>query len=150
MPGFLFREDTITFESGGGGLVSTMDDYSRFAGMLANGGTLDGVQILKPETVALMATNFLPAGVYLDQNGVSSDPEAGAGFGLDVAVIIGDGWPQPEGSFTWGGAAGTWFWVDPSNRLFFVGMIQVFGGSLDRSMRTESAELVYDALGETP
>ncbi len=150
MPGFKYTQDTIAFEGGGHGLVSTMDDYARFAGMLANGGTLDGVQILKPETVAMMATNFLPAGVYLGENGVSSDPAAGAGFGLDVAVMLGDDGAQPKGSFTWGGAAGTWFWVDPTNRLFFIGMIQVFGGSLDREMRSESAELVYEALTETP
>ena len=48
----------------------------------------------------------------------------------------------------WGGAAGTWFWVDPVNKLTFVGMIQVFGGGLDQDMRTESAQMVYEAFEE--
>ncbi|MEX1252437.1 MAG: serine hydrolase domain-containing protein [Hyphomonas sp.] len=148
MPAFLFRADTITFESGGGGLVSTMNDYARFAGMLANGGTLEGVQILKPETVQMMATNVLPEGVYLGHDGVTANENSGAGFGLDVAVILADGGDYPKGSFMWGGAAGTWFWVDPANELYFIGLIQVFGRSLDRQMRTESASLVYEAMSQ--
>lgn len=149
MPSFLYRKDTIAFEGGGHGLVGTMDDYSRFAQMLANGGTLDGAQVLKPETVALMATNFLPEGVFIGHNGTTTDPNAGGGFGLDFAVILSDTEPYPKGSFMWGGAAGTWFWVDPVNKISFVGMIQVFGGSMDRSMRTVSADLTYKALKDT-
>jgi len=149
MPGFQYRKDTIAFEGGGHGLVGTLGDYARFTDMLAKGGTLDGVQVLKPETVQLMATNFLPEGVFIGHNGTTTDPNAGGGFGLDFAVILKDGEAYPKGAFMWGGAAGTWFWVDPVNKVSFVGMIQVFGGSLDRSMRTESAELVYDALQET-
>ena len=149
MPGFQYRKDTIAFEGGGHGLVGTLGDYARFTDMLAKGGTLDGVQVLKPETVQLMATNFLPEGVFIGHNGTTTDPNAGGGFGLDFAVILNDGEAYPKGAFMWGGAAGTWFWVDPVNKISFVGMIQVFGGSLDRSMRTESAELVYDALQET-
>lgn len=148
MPGFQYRKDTIAFEGGGHGLVGTLGDYARFTDMLAKGGTLDGVQVLKPETVQLMATNFLPEGVFIGHNGTTTDPNAGGGFGLDFAVILKDGEAYPKGAFMWGGAAGTWFWVDPVNKVSFVGMIQVFGGSLDRSMRTESAELVYDALQE--
>lgn len=148
MPGFQYRKDTIAFEGGGHGLVGTLGDYVRFTDMLAKGGTLDGVQVLKPETVQLMATNFLPEGVFIGHNGTTTDPNAGGGFGLDFAVILKDGEAYPKGAFMWGGAAGTWFWVDPVNKVSFVGMIQVFGGSLDRSMRTESAELVYDALQE--
>lgn len=146
MPGFQYRKDTIAFEGGGHGLVGTLGDYARFTQMLANGGTLNGAQVLKPETVALMATNFLPEGVYIGHNGTTADPAAGGGFGLDFAVILNDGEAYPKGSYMWGGAAGTWFWVDPVNKISFVGMIQVFGGSLDRSMRTESADLVYDAV----
>lgn len=149
MPGFQFRKETIAFEGGGHGLVGTLDDYARFADMLAKGGTLDGVQILKPETVALMATNFLPENVFIGHNGTTTDPSAGTGFGLDFAVILDQGSSYPKGSFMWGGAAGTWFWVDPVNKVSFVGMIQVFGASLDRSMRTVSADFVYDALEET-
>lgn len=147
-PPFLFRADTITFEGGGHGLVSTMDDYARFAGMLANDGELDGVRILKPETVAMMSTNVLADGQYIRHNGTSNDNRVGVGFGLDVGVILADDAAQPKGSFMWGGAAGTWFWVDPANDLYFIGMIQVFGGALDQTMRTDSAALVYDAFEE--
>lgn len=147
-PGFLYHEDTIAFEGGGHGLVSTMDDFARFATMLANGGSLDGVQILKPETVAMMGSNYLPPGKFIWHNGTSPDAVNGVGFGLDVGVIIAEDAVYPKGSFMWGGAAGTWFWIDPANRLAFIGMIQVFGGSLDQEMRTDSAQLVYDAFEE--
>lgn len=145
-PGFLYRADTIDFEGGGHGLVGTMDDFARFAAMLANEGTLDGVQILKPETVELMRTNFLRDGQYIWHNGTSPDAINEVGFGLNFGIALADEAAYPKGSFMWGGAAGTWFWVDPVNRLTFVGMIQVFGGSLDQDMRVESAELVYSAL----
>lgn len=147
-PGFLYHEDKIAFEGGGHGLVSTMDDYARFAGMLANDGELDGARILKPETVAMMGSNFLADGQYIWHNGTSSDAGRGVGFGLDVGVILAEDAAQPKGSFMWGGAAGTWFWIDPANDLYFIGMIQVFGGSLDQAMREESARLVYDAFEE--
>lgn len=148
MPSFLYRKDTIAFEGGGHGLVGTLDDYARFTQMLAQGGTLNGAKVLRPETVKMMATNFLPEGVFIGHNGTTADPSAGGGFGLDFAVILNEDEAYPKGSFMWGGAAGTWFWVDPVNKISFVGMIQVFGGSLDRSMRTESADLVYEALQE--
>jgi CubicO group peptidase (beta-lactamase class C family) len=146
MPAFQFKESTVNFESGGGGLVSTMDDYARFTTMLANGGALDGVQILQPKTVEMMATNFLPPDVYIWHNGTATAAVQGVGFGLDFGVILAEDAVYPKGSFMWGGAAGTWFWVDPVNKLTFIGMIQVFGGSLDQAMRTDSAQLVYDAL----
>ena len=137
---------------GGHGLVSTMDDYARFAAMLANGGSLDGVQILKPDTVAMMATDVLPEGAFLGFDGTASSEAAGVGFGLNVGVILdadnARGFPQ--GAYTWGGAAGTWFWIDPANKLYFVGMVQRFGqGGPEFNARTDSAGLVYNAL-ETP
>lgn len=147
-PAFLYTQDTIAFEGGGHGLVGTMDDFARFATMLANGGTLDGVQILKPETVRMMAFNFLPAGKFIWHNGTSPDAVNNVAFGLNVGVIIAEDAVYPKGSFMWGGAAGTWFWVDPVNKLTFIGMIQVFGGSLDQDMRTESAKMVYEAFEE--
>jgi CubicO group peptidase (beta-lactamase class C family) len=152
MPAFQYLEGMIAFEGGGHGLVSTMDDFARFAEMLANGGSLDGVQILKPETVSMMATDVLPDGAFLGFDGTASSEAAGVGFGLNVAVILdadnARGFPQ--GAYTWGGAAGTWFWVDPANKLYFVGMVQRFGeAGPEFNARTESASLVYKAL-ETP
>ena len=149
MPAFQYREGMIAFEGGGHGLVSTMDDFARFAEMLANGGSLDGVRILKPETVAMMATDVLPEGAFLGFDGTASSEAAGVGFGLNVAVIrdAGNDRGFPQGAYTWGGAAGTWFWVDPANRLYFVGMVQRFGqGGPAFGARTESAGLVYKAL----
>jgi CubicO group peptidase (beta-lactamase class C family) len=150
--GFEFREGEIGMEAGGHGLVSTIGDYARFCQMLVNGGELNGVRVLEPDTVKLMRTNVLPEGMSLFSDGISPNPQmAGQGFGLDFAVYVdpsATGSSQPEGSYYWGGAAGTWFWIDPKNDLFFIGMIQRFPGSTDRAMRKESADLVYRALAE--
>ena len=139
-----------TFLSGSGGLFSTAEDYWRFAQMLANGGELDGARILKPETVELMRTNVLADGVTVDLYGPS---QTGTGFGLDFAVIMDPGaagTPQGLNSFYWGGAFGTWFWIDPTNDLVFVGMIQNLRGSIPGAgtppMRDISPRLVYEAL----
>ncbi|MFN4025277.1 MAG: serine hydrolase domain-containing protein [Hyphomonas sp.] len=145
-PGFQYHEGAIAFEGGGHGLVATMDDYARFATMLANGGTLGNVQILKPETVDMMRSNFLPPGQYVWHDGTAPARLTQVGFGLNVAVTLREDAPYPKDSYMWGGAAGTWFWIDPTNKLAFIGMIQVFGGALDQQMRIESAELVYQAL----
>ena len=138
------------FLSGSGGLLSTAEDYWRFAQMLANGGELDGARILKPDTVELMRTNVLAEGVTVDLYGPS---QTGTGFGLDFAVINDPqaaGTPQGLNSFYWGGAFGTWFWIDPINDLVFVGMIQNLRGSIPGAgtpaMREISPRLVYEAL----
>jgi CubicO group peptidase (beta-lactamase class C family) len=150
MPAFQFRKDTVAAELGGHGLVSTMRDYDRFAHMLANGGELDGVRILKPETVKMMATNVLPENVFVGHDGISGTDPAGGGFGLDFGVVTdgaatGNGFP--DGAFMWGGAAGTWFWVDPVNDLYFIGMVQRFGqGGPPFDARETSARMVYEAL----
>jgi CubicO group peptidase (beta-lactamase class C family) len=149
MPAFQYRAESVAFEGGGHGLVSTMDDYARFAEMLANGGSLGGVQILKPETVAMMATDVLPEGAFLGFDGTASSEAAGVGFGLNVGVILDPANARgfPPGAFMWGGAAGTWFWVDPANDLYFIGMVQRFGqGGPAFDARTDSAGLVYKAL----
>jgi CubicO group peptidase (beta-lactamase class C family) len=109
-----------TFESGGGGLVSTADDYLRFSQMMLNGGLLDGVRILSPKTIELMTTNHLgeiPMGFG----------RRGVGFGLGVAVTLNQGDIGETGStgeYNWGGAAGTRFWVDPQENLIGVFMVQ--------------------------
>jgi CubicO group peptidase (beta-lactamase class C family) len=153
-PSFAFRKETIGMEAGGHGLVSTIGDYARFCEMMVNGGSLGNVQILKPETVELMRTNVLAEGMGLFQE----RPEefrramAGQGFGLGVAVVnepSANGYAAPAGSYYWGGAAGTWFWIDPANNLFFIGMIQIFGtNGADWEMRRESSRLVYAAMQE--
>ena len=110
--------------SGGGGLVSTATDYQRFCQMLLNGGKLDGVRLLSPRTVELMRTNILSPAM--------TGPSPGAGFGLDVAVYtdaVAAGGYYGKGTFYWGGAAGTWFWIDPTEDLIVIGMIQQIAGT---------------------
>src|SRR3984957_4125970 len=110
--------------SGGGGLVSTATDYMRFCQMLLNGGQLDGVRLLSPLTVELMRTNVLPANIPI--------LAPGAGFGLDFAVYtdpVAAGGYFGKGTYFWGGAAGTWFWIDPVNDLIVLGMIQQVAGT---------------------
>ena len=152
-PSVQFRKETIGMESGGGGLVSTMDDYARFSQMLLNCGSLEGVQILKPETVALMTTNVLPPEMVLFSDGSSgSDGFPGVGFGLEFGILIDPeqaGSKTPAGSYFWGGAAGTWFWIDPVNELYFIGMVQIFdrgGPNEPVDFRGTSTEAVYTAL----
>lgn len=110
--------------SGGGGLVSTASDYMRFARMLLNGGQLDGVRILEPETVEFMHMNHAPT--VQSDSVVALGP--GMGFGMDVAIFEDPavaGTPVGPGTFWWAGAGGTWFWIDPANDLAFVAMAQI-------------------------
>ncbi|TAJ70367.1 MAG: class A beta-lactamase-related serine hydrolase [Phenylobacterium sp.] len=137
-------------ESGGGGLVGTTMDYARFAQMIANKGVLDGVRILSPASVELMGTNVISkdALVASNGNGVSRFNEA-VGFGLDFMVIKDAreaGSLEGDGTMSWGGAAGTWFWVDPKNDLIFVGMIQRLGGTGGDDLGAMSRTLTYQAL----
>ena len=138
------------FLSASGGLLSTAEDYWRFAQATGNGGTLDGKRILKADTVKLMRTNVLQPGVKVDLYGPSQE---GVGFGMDYAIIMDPtvaGTPQGKDSFYWGGAFGTWFWIDPTNDLVFVGMIQNVNGSTPTGgtppMRNISPRRVYAAL----
>lgn len=136
--------------SGGGGLVSTNADYARFAQMLLNGGELDGKRILKPETVKLMRTNVL-SDTIMKSDDPPFNTAKGRGFGLDFAVVLDSAkaGPQGEGTYSWGGAAGTWFWIDPKNDLFFLGMIHILNKGGDPAIKDidqDSAKLVYDAL----
>ncbi|HLT91155.1 MAG TPA: serine hydrolase domain-containing protein [Woeseiaceae bacterium] len=111
------RDPVLT--PGGWGLTSTLDDYVRFARMLLGGGALDGVRILQPETVRLMATDALPPTIG-DKSWLPSKGQVG--FGIDFAVRIAPPIDQAEasgavGEFFWDGAANTLFWVDPANEI---------------------------------
>jgi CubicO group peptidase (beta-lactamase class C family) len=110
---------------GGSGLVSTPRDYFRFAQMLLNGGRLDGVQILSRKTVELMTSDHLPAAMGADPlsgaSSLGSNPlDRGAGFGFTGMVVVNSargGSLCSAGSFGWGGAAGTSFWIDPKEDM---------------------------------
>jgi len=129
------------FLSGSGGLNSTAEDYFRFCQMLLDGGEAGGRRLLKASTVELMHANVLEPGVTIGRT-------PGLGFGMDFAIVLD---PQaaetPEGrnTYYWSGAYGTWFWIDPTNDLMVVGMIQNTGGGTP-PMRTLSRDLVYAAL----
>jgi CubicO group peptidase (beta-lactamase class C family) len=114
-----------TFFSGGGGIVSTVPDFLRFCQMLLNGGELDGVRILKPETVRLMTANSLPPDIHMA--GHEAGPAFGTGWGLGFAIRTNPdfSWiPGSVGSFNWQGSWGTFFSVDPVQKLILVMMMQ--------------------------
>ena len=140
-----------SFFSGGGGMVSTIDDYQRFAQMLLNKGATRDVRLLGRKTVEYMTANHLPGGVDLAKMGqsrFSETPFDGIGFGLGFSVVIDP--PTASvldsiGEFAWGGAASTYFWVDPVEELTVVFMTQLLPSSA-YPIRRELKTLVYQAL----
>ena len=152
-PGATSAEDltkeNVKWFSGGGGLLSTTTDYARFCQMLLNGGELNGVRLLSPKTTAVMTSDQIPPGVprsgYED---TAPSPEMGHSFGLGFAVRTDPGHsplPGSVGDYFWAGAYGTYFWVDPKERMLAVMMVQMpfpQSGPYRRALR----ELVYGAL----
>jgi len=136
--------------SGGGGMVSTAEDYYRFASMLARGGELDGTRVLAPPTVKLMSSNHLPPSLLTGEFGIGAQQmRPGFGYGYNCAVVFDPGeanLPDGKGTFFWDGAAGTWFWIDPTNDIVFVGMIQRMGGNGGMNLQYLSRAVVYGAL----
>jgi CubicO group peptidase (beta-lactamase class C family) len=134
------------WESGGGGMVSTIGDYARFAQMMLQGGTLDGKRYLSPKTVAYMGSNHIgqgsgvvPGPYYL--------PGPGFGFGLGFAVRTEAGvtpWEGSVGEMNWSGAGGTTFWIDPRENMFVVFMAQ--SPSQRMRLRIALKNVVYGAF----
>jgi CubicO group peptidase (beta-lactamase class C family) len=139
------------FESGGGGLVSTLADYHLFCRMLLNGGALNDVQIISPKTLELMTANHLPGGGDLTQHSKSLFSEAemaGIGFGLGFAVNIdppATTLAGSKGEFYWGGMFSTAFFVDPVEDLCMIFMTQLSPSSL-YPLRRELRTMIYAAL----
>jgi len=135
--------------SGGGGMVSTAEDYYRFAQMMGNGGELNGVRILAPDTVHLMTSNHVTPSLLTGQYGIGLQIlRPGFGYGYNCAVVFDPpeaNLPDGKGTFFWDGLAGTWFWVDPTNDIVFVGMIQRIHGK-DPNVEYLSRSVVYQAL----
>jgi CubicO group peptidase (beta-lactamase class C family) len=134
------------WESGGGGMVSTIGDYARFAQMMLQGGTLDGKRYLSPKTVAYMGSNHIGPG-----SGVAPGPYylpgPGFGFGLGFAVRTEAGVSPIEGSvgeMNWSGAGGTTFWIDPKENMFVVFMAQ--SPSQRMRLRIALKNVVYGAF----
>ena len=137
--------------SGGGGLVSTIGDYLRFCQMCLNQGELDGVRLLSPNTLRFMTDNHLPNRVTLDQISTSTFSEnrfEGTGFGLGFSVITDPAaaqLPVSKGTYSWGGAASTYFWIDPAEELIGIFMTQ-FMPSDYYPARAQLQQLAYAAL----
>ena len=132
--------------SGGGGLVSTMSDYLRFSQMILNGGELDGIRLLGPRTVSLMAINHLPD--HLLPMGFPDRELPGLGFGLGFAVVLDAAQTQvleSVGNIGWGGAASTHFWIDPQEDLIAILMTQ-FMPLNHYPLETQFKILTYQAL----
>jgi CubicO group peptidase (beta-lactamase class C family) len=140
--------DVTRWESGGGGMVTTMNDFARFAQMLLNGGELDGKRYLSPATFTAMTTDHIGPG-----SGVARDyfyfPGDGFGFGYGFGIRTdpGNAVPPPPGSIgeiKWDGASGTYFVVDRANDMFFI----LLENSPSERTRIQPAlkRIIYDAL----
>ncbi len=136
---------------GGGGLVSTMADYLRFAGMLRGEGQLDDVRLLAPRTVRYMTQNHLPGDADLTEYGRALFSETtfdGVGFGLLGSVTLDPVTAKTAssvGDFGWGGAASTFFWVDPVEDITGVFMTQLMPSNT-HPIRSQIKQLTYQAL----
>jgi CubicO group peptidase (beta-lactamase class C family) len=142
-------KEKMKWFSGGGGLLSTAPDYARFCQMLLNGGELDGVRLLSPKTTSILASDQLAPGMsrvggYED---LAPTTDLGQSFGLGFAVRTSLG-PNPlpgsVGDYFWAGIYGSYFWIDPQEKMFAVLMVQMpfeQSGYYRRSLR----EFVYAA-----
>jgi CubicO group peptidase (beta-lactamase class C family) len=139
--------------SGGGGLASTIGDYFTFCKMLGNGGELDGVRILSPKTLEFMTMNHLPGNKTLKDMGDKTFSESrmdGSGFGLGWAVttdVVATTQPGSVGTFSWGGMASTFFWIDPVEDLIAIQMTQLMPSGA-YPIRPQLQQLVYAAIEE--
>jgi CubicO group peptidase (beta-lactamase class C family) len=134
-----------------------MHDYMRICRMMANGGTLDGVQILSPKTVEMFSMNLLPDNKTLVDlvAGEGLFTEAGyngVGFSICCGVTMSPALTKVQGTpgeFFWGGAASTAFWIDPKEDLAVVFMTQVMGTDVRLNLRRDLRTLVYSAMTES-
>lgn len=132
--------------SGGGGLVSTAQDYARFTAMLVNEGDFFGTRIMRPETVRVARSNLLPVGLNAQFYGnILQDIGFGAAMQVNRSATR-----VPPGVFGWGGAAGTGMWVDPINRLHIVLMTQYFPPEINPTFREDPVAAAYADLGLWP
>ena len=138
--------------SGGGGLLSTIDDYMKFCELLQNKGTLNDVNIIGSRTASFMMSNHLEKDIDLydiAKGKWGANIGKGVGFSLGGSIVID---PiknmslRSKDEFSWGGAASTLFWVDPREKISFVFMTQMLGNPLSQNLREDLRTLVYQAL----
>ncbi|HXQ16070.1 MAG TPA: serine hydrolase domain-containing protein [Caulobacteraceae bacterium] len=134
---------------GGGGLVSTVSDYARFAQMLLNGGELGGKRIVSAAALQQQMTNHLSDEMLETRYGIGAQQiRPGFGYGFNGAVFTDPalaGVPVGLGTYHWDGAAGTWFWVDPVNDLLYVGLIQLLSETAPPLQKTTQT-MMADAI----
>lgn len=144
-----YAADRVHLHSGGGGLVSTIDDYLRFAELLRGKGALGDVRLLAPKTVEMMTMNALPGDLASMGQPVFSEVSFdGVGFGLGVSVTLNPGLAKTAssvGDFGWGGMASTMFWVDPAMDMVTIFMTQLVPSSAYPN-RKELRAMAYGAL----
>ena len=135
--------------SGGGGSVSTANDYLRFCQMMLNKGELDGVRLLGRKTVELMTTNHLRGDMAaMGQPRFSESSYSGIGFGLGFSVMLDPAKAQilgTPGEYAWGGAASTAFWIDPAEDMAVIMLTQLMPSST-YPIRRELRVLTYQAV----
>ena len=132
-----------TYFSGGGGLMSTAEDYFQFAQMLLNGGELHGKRLLSPRTVDLMASNHV-GDLF---NGKLGRPAHGMGYGLLVGIVedsVAAGLRVSNGSFGWDGAYGTQTWIDPREKMVTIVMIQTQVPSVQRDFENAVMQAIVE------
>ena len=139
-----------SYLSGGGGLVSTLDDYMNFSRMLLNKGSLGDAFILNPETIELMTENHIPDNKDLTNFAMQGIRWAESsfedvGFGLGFSIQTADSAEGSKGQYGWGGAASTYFWIDPQIDLICIFMTQ-FIPSYTYDIRNELRRLVYSDI----
>jgi CubicO group peptidase (beta-lactamase class C family) len=137
--GFSFK----TYFSGGGGLMSTAEDYAQFAAMLLNGGELNGHRLLGPRTVDLMASNHV-GDMF---NGKLGRPAHGNGYGLLVGIVednVAAGLRVANGSFGWDGAYGTQAWIEPKEKMVTILMIQTQVSSVQRDFENAVMQAIIE------
>ncbi|MFK7768060.1 MAG: serine hydrolase domain-containing protein [Mariniblastus sp.] len=133
------------FSGGGGGLVSTASDYMRFLLMIAGGGELDDVRLLKPETVKLMTTNQVPKAAGWVKFGGEIRTGVGFGFGFNVRDKMSDWDPDGRvGEYGWGGAASTHYWISPTDNVVVVTLEQIMPYSFLTENKLKG--IVFDAI----
>jgi CubicO group peptidase (beta-lactamase class C family) len=140
--------DVTRWESGGGGLATTMSDFARFAQMLLNGGELDGKRYLSPTTFTMMTTDHIGPGSGVERDHFYFPGDGfGFGYGFGIRTDPGKAVPPPPGSIgeiKWDGASGTYFVVDPANDMFFI----LLENSPSERTRIQPAlkRIIYDAF----
>ena len=139
-------EPDARFFWGSGGLLSTVDDYLRFAQMLLNGGELNGARVLSRESATAIITNQLPP--HLASAAGPPMIDHGYGFGLAGSVLVDStktSLPGPAGIYRWSGYVGTYFWIDPANRMIAMVWTQLSPGRL-YPLEHDFQKLVYGAI----